>query len=1331
MKSQFWNVHHLFTKISVLLLIVVLTSCGGGSGAPSVALGNMANVQVAMHMQGQSVAGRSGIAAIFLPGVQSVTITISGAGFTTIVDSFNATPGLAVTRSFQIPVGAVATFGVQGFNTPVAVPSVPTVTGTVTQILVRTIAPIVVNIPLVPAVNTAAPVPTAPAIATTSDVAGASQITPNDPNAGDSHTYAVTTQAVSGIATVDAAGLSTYTPNAGFAGTDSFVVKVTDQGGLTGLVTIAVNVTPVTRQIQGVVKDSNGTPIQGSVVTLAPGTNLTATTDVNGIYTIIAPLATYTITATKAGFTTAIATFSLTAAGSTTAPVIFLPLVNAGTGGISGIVNDAINNTILAGATLDIRLGVNAPLTTAIVATATSSATGVYTFTALAAGTYTVTASKAGFVNSSITVTVSGGVTTTANPILMSPVLAAGQTRIVLSWGATPRDLDSHLRGPLANGGSFHVSFRNRGSTTVSPFAQLNVDVTSGFGPETITLAQTTPGIYHYFVNNYSGNPALTASSAIVQVFQGTAQIGTFNVPVTGVGGDWHVFDIDGQTGAITVINTIGNASTIPTDLAVSPSSVTVPLGHASQLSANIISLNGTIMANPFAGTWTSATLAAATVSASGLVTPVAIGASTVTATDTATGFSSTSVVTVVANANPVLATNTGVTVPVGVATPIRNTALNVTDADNTAAQLLYTVTALPAVGTLKKGGVALAVNATFTQADIDAGNITYLSNAGAGAGATSFSFTVADGSGGTIANTVFALNVNHPPVPTATPTSITITSLAAATRQVIHGDPDVGDTLSYSITTQPVHGTATVSTAGLVTYTSSTGAADTLTVTVTDQGGLTGTVTIPIVDQAPPTVLSHNPAAAAIAVLINSPVIVTFSEPMNTATITAGATFQVNPPAGGPKAGTLSFNATGTVATFVPTGNLVASTNYTVTLSSGVTDVAGNALAAAPVTFSFTTGLSVITLPPVLPVVQGQVTTLGNYDGFSMLWNGIANGANQANQWVGAINTPSSTLTGIASFSDGVAVVPAVVGGTLATKIGANRIIQLGAFNTADNLSASASLDGQFIAATNLAQNLTTVEQMLFVKRPVTTHTATTVAGLYNVIELFRTPGATVNTTSTSHGVLTINVAGTWTYAGTGTTLINPSIGTIGAPFAINDNGNFTIDANGAGVTTSVINPNMTLRFLISADGNYIVIFRMDTGMRESGVMVGVRQHANTVNVANLTVSVAYFSPSDTLPVSAMHGELGVETTNANGLLSTTHSSRIDNGSVCGVGTPPLQPNCSLLIDPATTITAGTNGTITLTDTTGATFSGFASQNGNVFLTEEPGRAISIAIKQ
>jgi VCBS repeat-containing protein len=89
-----------------------------------------------------------------------------------------------------------------------------------------------------------APVPTAPSIVTAKETAGSSQVRANDPDTGQTHTFALTTVPAHGNATVHATGLVTYTPAADFTGTDSLVVTVTDTGtpALSGTVTISVRV---------------------------------------------------------------------------------------------------------------------------------------------------------------------------------------------------------------------------------------------------------------------------------------------------------------------------------------------------------------------------------------------------------------------------------------------------------------------------------------------------------------------------------------------------------------------------------------------------------------------------------------------------------------------------------------------------------------------------------------------------------------------------------------------------------------------------------------------------------------------------------------------------------------------------------------------------------------------------------------------------------------------------------------------------------------------------------------------------------------------------------
>ena len=125
-------------------------------------------------------------------------------------------------------------------------------------------------------------------------------------------------------------------------------------------------------------------------------------------------------------------------------------------------------------------------------------------------------------------------------------------------------------------------------------------------------------------------------------------------------------------------------------------------------------------------------------------------------------GGTDTATVTITVNGvndQPVLAVNVGAEVFKGRDRTIGAGLLAASDADNTAAELAYTLTALPGSGQLRLGGMPLSAGNTFTQADIDAGLLIYQHD-GSATNTDGFEFALADGAGGGIGNTAFDITV-------------------------------------------------------------------------------------------------------------------------------------------------------------------------------------------------------------------------------------------------------------------------------------------------------------------------------------------------------------------------------------------------------------------------------------------------------------------------------------------------------------------------------------------------------------------------------------------
>ena len=116
---------------------------------------------------------------------------------------------------------------------------------------------------------------------------------------------------------------------------------------------------------------------------------------------------------------------------------------------------------------------------------------------------------------------------------------------------------------------------------------------------------------------------------------------------------------------------------------------------------------------------------------------------------------------------------------------------------------------------------------------------------------------------------------------------------------------------------------------------------------------------TAPTGDTIAPTVTGTLPQIGATGVALDSVIAVTLSEAMNTAATEAA--FAISPTL----AGSFAWSTGDSVLTFTPAANFAALTTYTITLGTGATDVAGNALATPPTVTATTPGNGVTGVAP------------------------------------------------------------------------------------------------------------------------------------------------------------------------------------------------------------------------------------------------------------------------------------------------------------------------------------------------------------------------------
>ena len=211
-------------------------------------------------------------------------------------------------------------------------------------------------------------------------------------------------------------------------------------------------------------------------------------------------------------------------------------------GNVDITIRNAINNYAMPDVAFTIRKGMNTT-TGDVLMTVTSDSSGKVTLQSLPSGNYTGVIDDDGYIRTIFNFTVIGGLTKSYE-VHVSPVLNDSEIRIVLSWGANPRDLDSHFVG-----GNIHVYYRQKSAKGVN----LDCDDTNGYGPETITIDTSTlpKGTYKYYVHHYAGTGTIGSSNARVSIYCGNSLVKTYYAK-SDVTGDWNVFTINTMTNKIT-----------------------------------------------------------------------------------------------------------------------------------------------------------------------------------------------------------------------------------------------------------------------------------------------------------------------------------------------------------------------------------------------------------------------------------------------------------------------------------------------------------------------------------------------------------------------------------------------------------------------------------------------------------------------------------------------------------------------------------------------------------------------------------------------------------
>ena len=376
--------------------------------------------------------------------------------------------------------------------------------------------------------------------------------------------------------------------------------------------------------------------------------------------------------------------------------------------------------------------------------------------------------------------------------------------------------------------------------------------------------------------------------------------------------------------------------------------------------------------------------------------------------------------------------------------------------------------------------------------------------------------------------------------------------------------------------------------------------------------------------DIIPPTVISTDPVNNATGVTHNKVIVANFSESMNPTTINS-LTFLL-------KQGTTAVSGTvsysGVSATFTPSVNLLPSTTYNATITTGAQDLSGNAITTNYV-WSFTTGTTPPTVVSTDPINNATGVSLNKVivANFSTAMN-----ASTINSLTYMLKQGTTAVAGTvsysgvsASFTPSANLLPSTTyNATITTgaqDVTGNAIVTnyVWSFTTGTtpptvvstdpiNNATGVSLNKVIVANFSTAMNATTINSLTYLLKQGTTAVAGTVS--YSGVSASFTPSANLLPNTTYNATITTgaqNVSGNaiasnynWSFT------TAPAAGMPGVD--LGTAGNFAILA-GAGVTNT---------------GNTIVTG--DLGTSPTGTVVGFPPGivVGSIHAANPTAAQA-----------------------------------------------------------------------------------------------------------